>query len=165
MRCRLQRGFSLVTAIFLVVVLAALGVAIVSVTGLQRSGQQVDIQGVRAYQAARAGIEWAAWQTLDPNNALNPVPPGTCGNVPTCPAPSTTLAAGTLAGSLSAFTVVVACSETPTTEGNRQIRVFEITSTASAGAVGTPGYVNRQLIAVLSKCHDPTATAPRCACG
>lgn len=164
MHCRLQRGFSIVTAIFLIVVLAGLGVAIVSVSGLQKSSQQADVQGVRAYQAARAGIEWAAWQWLDPNNALNPDPPGTCLASPTCPA-TTTLPANTLAGSLAPFTVVVDCSVTPATEGNRQIRVFDITSTASTGAVGTPGYVNRQVRAILSKCHDPTATAPQCACG
>jgi MSHA biogenesis protein MshP len=157
----LQRGFSIVTAIFLIVVLALLGVYIVSITGLQQSGQQVDLQGVRAYQAARAGIEWAAYQALDPNNTLNPA---TCGTAfVTCPASPTTLPA--LAGSLSPFTVTVTCGETATTEGGREIRVFAITSTASTGTVGTTGYVNRQLQATLSKCHDSTAAAPRCACG
>lgn len=151
------------TAVFLVVVLALLGVFIISVTGLQQSSQLVDLQGVRAYQAARAGIEWAAFQVLDPNNTLNPVPPGTCATLPACPAASTTLP--TLAGSLSAFTVTVTCAATATTEGNRDIRVFAITSTATAGTVGTTGYVNRQLQATMSKCLDPTATAPRCSCG
>ena len=68
---RRQRGFSIVTAIFLMVVLALLGAFIVSVTGLQQSSQQLDVQGVRAYQAARAGIEWGACQVLDPSNTLN----------------------------------------------------------------------------------------------
>lgn len=157
-----QRGFSIVTAIFLVVVLALLGVFIVSVTGLQVSSQQQDVRGARAYQAARAGIEWAAWQVLDPNNALNPA---TCGMPPSCPASPAVLPA--LAGSLAAYSVTVTCASTATTEGNREIRVFRITSTATAGAAGTAAFVNRQLEATLSKCHDPTATAtaPRCACG
>ena len=162
-RIQLQRGFSIVTAIFLIVVLALLGVFIVSVVGIQQSSQQIDLQGVRAYQAARAGIEWAAFQVLDPNNALNPVPPGTCATLPACPAPSTTLPA--LAGSLSPFTVTVTCGETATTEGNREIRVFAIVSTATTGTVGTPGYINRQVQATLSKCLDSTALAPRCSCG
>ncbi len=158
---RLQRGFSIVAAIFLIVVLALLGVYIVSVTGIQQSSQQIDLQGVRAYQAARAGIEWAAYQVLDPNNTLNPA---TCGTAfAACPTSPTTLPA--LAGSLSSFTVSVTCSLTSTTEGGRDIRVFAITSTATAGTAGTTGYVNRQLQATLSKCHDPTAAAPRCACG
>ena len=166
-----QRGFSIVTAIFLIVVLAALGVFIVSITGLQQSSQQADLQGVRAYQAARAGIEWAAFQVLDPNNALNPA---TCSPVvmPGCPASPTHLS--TLGGSLSSFTVSVTCAPTVATEGNRDIRVFQITAIACnqpgggapascPGATGT-GYVERQLTATLSKCKDSTAAAPRCSC-
>ena len=158
----LQRGFNIVTAIFLIVVLALLGVYIVSVSGLQQTGVRLDLQGVRGYQAARAGIEWAAFMVLDPNNALNPA---TCTNLPVCPAASTTLPA--LGGSLSPFTVTVACAElgTPATEGNRKIQVYSITSTAITGTVGTTGYINRQLEATLSKCIDTTATVPRCACG
>ena len=154
-----QRGFSVVTAVFLVVVLALLGVFIVRVVVLQQSSQQMDVRGVRAYQAARAGIEWAAWQTLDPNNALNPA---ACGTVPACPAASATLPA--LAGSLSPFTVVVTCTATATTEGTKQVRVFTVSSTATAGTAGTPDFVSRQVQATLSKCHDPAGAPPRCAC-
>jgi len=167
---RTQRGFSIVTAIFLIVVLFALGTFIVSVTGLQQSSQALDVQGVRAYQAARAGIEWGAYQVLDPNNTLNPLP-GTCSplNWPTTCAASTTLP--TLAGSLSPFTVTVTCTESaPTTEGNREVHNYEIVATACnqspcPNPAPATGYVERQLTAVLSKCKDPTATAPRCACG
>lgn len=158
-RVRLQRGFSIVTAIFLIVVLALIGVYMVYITGLQQGSQQIDLQGVRAYQAARAGVEWAAFQVLDPNNTLNPA---TCGTLPSCPAASTTLP--TLAGSLSPFAVVVTCAETSTTEGNRQVKVFAITSTATTGTPGSPGYVNRQVQATMSKCLDPTAATPRCSC-
>jgi MSHA biogenesis protein MshP len=161
---RLQSGFSIATAIFLVVVLALLGVFIVSISSIQQSSQQIDLQGVRAYQAARAGIEWAAFQVLDPNNTLNPA---TCGtafvNCPGGASPSDTPLV--LAGSLATFAVMVHCERTTTTEGNREIRVFAITSTATSGPPGTPGHVNRQLQATLSKCHDPTADPPRCACG
>ncbi len=164
---RAQRGFSIVTAIFLIVVLAALGAFIISVTGVQQASQALDIQGVRAYQAARAGIEWGAYQVLDPNNTLNPA---TCSPVvvmPACPPSPTNLPA--LAGSLSPFTVTVTCTETPTTEANREIRVYEIIATACNQAPcpnGAPasGYVERRITATLSKCKDSTATAPRCAC-
>jgi MSHA biogenesis protein MshP len=159
-----QRGFSIATAIFLIVVLALLGVFIVSIASIQQSSQQIDLQGVRAYQAARAGIEWAAFQVLDPNNTLNPA---TCGtafvNCPGGVSPSDTPLV--LAESLAAFAVLVHCERTTTTEGNRDIRVFAITSTATTGTPGTPGFVSRQLRATLGKCHDPTADAPRCACG
>jgi MSHA biogenesis protein MshP len=172
---RRQRGLSIVTAIFLLVVLALLGAFMLSVTGLQQSSLQLDVQGVRAYQAARAGIEWGAFQVLDPNHTLNPA---TCSPVvlPGCPAASTNLSG--LAGSLSPFTVTVTCSATinaPTTEGNRNVGAYQIIATACNQPVAGPGtcpnptpaagYVERQLQATLSKCKDPTATAPRCTCG
>jgi MSHA biogenesis protein MshP len=166
--CRRQRGFSIVTAIFLLVVLSLLGAFIVSVTGLQQSSQQLDVQGVRAYQAARAGIEWGAWQVLDPNNTI-----GTAA-LPTCPASPTNLSG--LAGSLSPFTVTVTCNaaiNAPTTEGNRNVGAYQIVANAcnqpSAGACpnASPasGYVERQLQATLSKCKDPTAAGPQFSCG
>jgi len=130
--------------------------------------------GVRAYQSARAGMEWGAWQVLDPNNNL----PGFGGtaNLPPCPTTPTNLTG--LGGSLSSFTVTVTCSATinaPTTEGNRNIGAYQIIATACNQPVVGPGtcpnptptggYVERQLQATLSKCKDPTAVSPRFACG
>lgn len=159
-----QRGITLVTAIFLLVVMAMLGAFMLSVTGLQQASSQLDVQGVRAYQAARAGVEWGAWQVLDPNNAI-----GTSA-LPTCPASPTQL---TLAASLSPFTVTVTCSATTTTEGNRNVATYLIVATAcnqpSAGscpnAAPSAGYLERQVQATLAKCKDPTASAPQYACG
>jgi MSHA biogenesis protein MshP len=163
------RGFSIVTAVFLIVVLALLGVFIVSVVGLQQQSQALDVQGVRAYHAARAGMEWAAYRVLDPNNNL----PGVGGtpNLPPCPAPSTDLTG--LAGSLSPFTVTVQCDATinaPTTEGNRNIGAYRIISTACNQAPcpnpsPAAGYVSRQIQATFSKCKDPSAAGPRFVCG
>lgn len=160
-----QAGFSVVTAVFLVVVLALLGAFIVSVSGLQQAGHQLDVQGVRAYQAARAGLEWGAYQVLDPNNTL-----GTPA-LPSCPASPTSLSG--LAQSLSVFTVTVTCSASTTTEGNRNVGTYLLVATACNQPAGgacpnptpAPGYVERQLQAIFSKCKDPTAAAPRFACG
>lgn len=160
-----QRGFTIVTAIFLLVVLAMLGAFMLSVSGLQQSSSVLDVQGVRAYQAARAGVEWGAFQVLDPNNAMGSAA------LPTCPASPTQLT--TLAGSLSPFTVTVTCSATTTTEGNRNVATYLIVATAcnqpSAGSCpnATPsgGYLERQVQATLAKCKDPTASAPQYACG
>jgi len=172
-----QTGFSIIAAIFLLVVLALLGAFIVSVTGMQQSSGQLDVLGVRAYQSARAGMEWGAWQVLDPGNTLNGAGPNTCpaAVMPSCPASPQNLPP--LAGSLSGFTVTVTCAQTAnTTEGNRNVRVFQIVATAcnqpSAGScpnvpppVPTNGYVERQVQASLAKCKDLTAQWPRCACG
>lgn len=165
---RRERGFSIITAIFLVVVLAMLGVFIVSVTGLQQAGTQLDVQGVRAYQAARAGVEWAAFQILTPSASTPPV----------CPASPTNIAG--LGGSLSPFTVTVTCTATAViTEGSRNVRTYQIVSIACNEPAGgsclvagnpipnpTPRYVERQVQVVLSRCNDPDpALAPKFACG
>lgn len=162
-----EYGFSIVAAIFLIVVLALLGTAIVYVTGLQQSGHQLDILGARAYQAARAGIEWGAFQVLDPNNSI-----GTAA-LPVCPTSPTNLTG--LAGSLAPFTVTVTCNATinaPTTEGNRNIGAYRVIANAcnqpAAGACPNAapanGYVERELQATFSKCKDPEAAAPRFPC-
>ena len=64
-------GFSLITAIFILVILASLGAAIVTITGVEQTSSALDVQGSRAYQAAHAGIEWASYQLLI--NQLGPV--------------------------------------------------------------------------------------------
>lgn len=163
-----QAGFSVVAAIFLLVVLAVLSVIIASVTGIQQASSQLDVLGVRAYHAARAGMEWGAHRVLDPNNAL-----AACA-LPTCPVPEPTNLSG-LGGSLLPFTVTVSCTQSAdTTEGNRNVRVFTLVATAcnepSGGACPNAAptindYVSRQLQASVSKCKDPTAAPPRCECG
>ncbi|MDP3037632.1 MAG: hypothetical protein Q8N07_07865, partial [Rhodocyclaceae bacterium] len=56
------RGFAIVSAIFILVVLAALGAFILNISSSQQIGSALDVQGVRAYQAARAGVEWGLYQ-------------------------------------------------------------------------------------------------------
>lgn len=159
---RRARGFSLVTAIFLLVVLAALGGFMVVFTGLQQTTIQADVQGVRAYYAARAGIDWALYRALDPDNTIVTPPSG----VNFAPCPTGTI--NTMTGTLAPYTVVVGCSETPTTEANRNIRIYRITATACNQATcpvapaATPpaGYVERVVEVTVAKCKDPTAAAP-----
>jgi MSHA biogenesis protein MshP len=61
---RHSAGVGLVTAIFLLVVLAGLGVAMVTIFTSQQQSSTLDVQGARAYQAARAGIEWGLFQRM-----------------------------------------------------------------------------------------------------
>ena len=168
-----QSGFSVVAAIFLLVVLAILAVIIASVTGLQQASSQLDILGARAYQGARTGIEWGAYQVLDPNNTLNAAncTSGAGGGPVMSACPATTTLTG-LSGSLAPFAVTVSCTMTAdTTEGNRNVRTYSITATACnqlpgpCPAVPASGeYADRQIQATLSKCWDRTAAAPRCGC-
>ena len=55
---RNSRGFALASAIFILVVLAALAVGITLLTTQSQTGVARDMLGSRAYQAARAGLEW-----------------------------------------------------------------------------------------------------------
>jgi len=61
---RFQAGVGLVTAIFLLVVLAGLGVAAVTLFNAQQASAGADMEGAKAYQAARAGIEWGLYEQL-----------------------------------------------------------------------------------------------------
>src|SRR5471032_1104633 len=91
------RGIGLITAIFILVVLAGLGVAMVSFTTTQSATVAMDVQGERAVQAARAGVEWALYENLI--GGKNP-----CTQSFALPSNST----------LAPFTVTVSCPSTAT---------------------------------------------------
>jgi len=143
---KLQRGFGLVSAIFLLVILASLAAALLTVTSLQHAAAGLDIQGVRAYQAARAGAAWGMYRVLDADAAPSAV-------LPTCWAGAATV---TLGGSLSPFTVTATCAQTSTTELDHDIRVYAILATATFGIPRQPGFVSRQVSVTVSRCANPT---------
>lgn len=71
----LQRGFAAVAAVFLVVGLAALGAFMVSFSNAQHLTSAQDVQGSRAYWAARAGLGWGlASLTADTTACPSPNP-------------------------------------------------------------------------------------------
>ena len=57
-------GFAIVSALFIIVALAALGAFIAVVSGGQQIGSAYDLNGARAYYAARSGAEWGAGLAL-----------------------------------------------------------------------------------------------------
>lgn len=132
-----QNGFALVTAIFILVVLAGLGAAMVTISTSQHTTVAMDVQSTRAYQAARAGIEWGAYQALQ-----TPLPAGF-----TCPAAAASYTMIPLTG----FTTTVTCSSTTHSEGANTVTMFLLTSTATYGSAGTSDYVARQLQARVTK--------------
>jgi MSHA biogenesis protein MshP len=105
-----QRGFTAVAAVFILVVLTALGAFILSVGTGQQIGSALDVQGVRVYEAARSGVEWGLYRQLRDGN---------------CAASSSFTPA---APTLTAYTVTVACTATPGTNGGPT--VWTVTSTA-----------------------------------
>ena len=135
----MQKGFSIITAIFLLVVLSFLGVAMVTFSTTQHQSSAMDVMGSRAYQAARAGIEWAAFGIT--NTAAGAVWAG-------CAAP----APPALGGTLAPFAVAVVCVSAPFTEGTTVGTVYTLTSTATAG--GAPGnldYIERVITVTLAR--------------
>lgn len=131
-----QGGFALAAAIFLLVVLASLGAFMMHFSSVQQVTSTQDFNGTRAYQAARAGMEWGTYQILKNS--------GSCAGSTTLPA---------LAGSLAGFSIVVTCSPvTPQpTEGVTVINLYQLTSTASIGTLGSSNYVERRLQATVEK--------------
>jgi MSHA biogenesis protein MshP len=106
-----------------------------------------DEQSTRAYQAARAGVEWGAYQVLR-NSA------GTFAAT-TCPAGgSTTLSVGTLGAPAGAFAATVQCTRTLETEGGVSVRMYALKSTGcnQSPCPGTPAatYVERQLQLIVA---------------
>jgi MSHA biogenesis protein MshP len=125
-----QRGFSIVSAIFLLVVLSALGAFMATFSSVQHVTSALDVRGAQAYQAARTGIEWGTYRVLRNSScagsqALNDVP---------------------------GFIVTVTCVASASyTEGVTPVTAYQITATASSGTVGGIGYVERQLQATVSR--------------
>lgn len=126
----LQRGFAAIAAVFLLVVLAALGAYMVSVSNTQQLNSAQDLQGSRAYWAARAGLEWG----------IASLPPG-----------STACWASVPPAAIEGFTLAVSCTMSSYTEGTATVYIFRVTSRASTGAVGTVGFVEREVAASLER--------------
>lgn len=121
-----QQGFSLVSAIFLLVVLAGLGVYAVRINTLQQQTVTAGLRGAQAFHAARTGVAWGAYRAL---------------NAGTCAAATLNLTEGATAG----FRVSVQCSQSTHTEGAATVRVFVFDVRAEAGVYGGPDYVSRRV--------------------
>lgn len=136
-----QKGFALVSAIFLVVVLSMLGAFMLNISSMQHIASAQDVDGSRAYRAARMGMEWASATIC---NGAGCATPRT-----TCPAASTTLTEKP-----DGFTVTVSCVVNSFNEagvsGDIVRNMFTIDSVATnAGAVGGISKIERRFRAEL----------------
>lgn len=116
-----QSGFSIVTALFILLVLAVLGGIMATMSGVQSRTTLWAFQGAQAYHAARSGLEWGIAKDLAD---------GAC-------------AAATFA--VGDFTVTVSCTQESFEEGNQTYNVYHLTSLAEWGAYGSGDYVSRVL--------------------
>lgn len=131
-------GFSLVGTVFIITVLAALAVFLITIGTTQRATSTLSIQGARAWAAALSGKEWAVHQVL---------------TTTACPAAGPhALSGGALGG--FAFTVN-GCAATAVTEGASSYNVFNITVTATSGSAATGDLVTRTIAASVTDAPAP----------
>lgn len=115
-----QSGFAAIAAIFLVVALAALGGFMLTFSNTQQLTSAQDVQGTRAYWAARAGLEWAIVNSATATAAAA----ADCTTTATPPA------------TIEDFNMVITCARVGHVDGDN-INIFQITATASVGT--SPG--------------------------
>jgi len=130
MRYRHQNsGFTLVQAIFIIVVLGLLGSFMVTMFGVQSRTTTLAHQGIRAYYAAQSGLEWAKNRTLDTDN---------CTAVNTAPSDWD--------NDFSNYVVNVSCNSETYEEGNKRIKWFRLNATAEYNvSPDSPDYVQRKV--------------------
>ncbi len=143
-----QRGFTMMSMLFILVALAAMGVALASLSQRQQLGSAGELAAAKAYQAALAGLEWGSFQILRPSGQP------ACFGIKNFVAPD----------QLSDFTVTVSCVRTPgsgtVNDGDAQLAFYVLTATACNipsggscpnGATTEPAYAERQLSRSLVK--------------
>jgi MSHA biogenesis protein MshP len=137
----------MMSMLFILVVLAALGTALASLSQRQHMGSAGELNAARAYQAAFAGLEWGSHQILRG------------GVQPACFATRSFV----LPDQLKDFTVSITCTRTPssgTVADDGQTHAFytlvatacNIASSGSCpnGATTEPAYAERQLTRTIS---------------
>jgi MSHA biogenesis protein MshP len=141
-------GFTMMSMLFILVALAAMGVALASLSQRQQLGSAGELAAARAYQAALAGLEWGSFQVLRASGQ------------PACFATRNIA----LPDRLSDFTVTVSCTRTPgagtVNDGDTALAFYDLVATACnipsggacvSGSSAEPAYAERQLSRSLAK--------------
>lgn len=126
-----QHGFTLVIAVFLLVVLSLASSMMINLSGVQRRTSVFALLGERAYYAARSGVQWGIHQALASG----------------CPA-TTTL--NLSEGGLNGFDVTVSCTSSSHTEGSTTTTTYVIDAVSEYGSYGDQDYVKRSMQSVVT---------------
>lgn len=126
-----QRGFGLVAAMFLIIVIAAVIAVMWRLSVTQSATNTLSLQQARAFQAARAGLEYGIARSLaNPSQACSSF-------------------------NLEGFQVVVICDppvlQSDVPEEGRNLVFHRVEATATYGSPGEPDYTYRQLTAVVER--------------
>ncbi|MDP2133450.1 MAG: hypothetical protein Q8J99_07575 [Sulfuritalea sp.] len=122
-RRQAQRGAGIIAALMVTLLIGGMAVVLARMTATQAISFALDERGVRAYWAARAGLEWGSYQ-----RAIN----SSC-------AASTVVAMPVTAVSLSEYQVTVTC----TGSGPYLLTATAICKPAECGGPGAATYVER----------------------
>jgi MSHA biogenesis protein MshP len=128
-----SRGVAVISAIFLLVVLAALGAFMVTFSNTQQLTSAQDVRGTQAYWAARAGIDWAIPQVIASGSCPTATPTFTVNN----------------------FAVETSCSTSSFNDGVA-LTLIRVTALACqpgpcGAGVGSLSYVERSLSVTVEK--------------
>jgi MSHA biogenesis protein MshP len=142
------RGFTMMSMLFILVALAALGVGLASLSQRQQLGSAGELAAAKAYQAALAGLEWGSYQILSASGQ------------PACFATKSIVPPD----KLSDFTVTVSCTRTPSSgtvaDGAQTLAFYQLVATACNlasggvcpnGGTAEPTYTERQLERTVSR--------------
>jgi MSHA biogenesis protein MshP len=121
---RRHRGFALIGALFVLVVLAALGAFAVRINMTQQHDADLELQQLRAEAALNSGVEYAATQLLAPG--------GNCGSL-----------ANLNLGGYSVTFNSLPCAQAAYVVNGAPVNVYTVTVTSSRGVYGTPEFVSR----------------------
>jgi MSHA biogenesis protein MshP len=143
-----RHGFTMMSMLFILVVLAALGTALAALSQRQQLGSAGELAAAKAYQAAVAGLEWGSYQVLTGASA-----PG-CFSARNIQMPD----------QLADFTVTITCTRTPSTgtvsDGGTALVFYELVATACNitaggacpnGSTSEPTYTERQMARTVSR--------------
>lgn len=140
-----QAGFSIVMAIFILVVLSLLGGYMVKLSGVQHATSSFAIQGSRAYQAARAGISWSVARLSAT---------GDCNDITSASPMSFT--------DINGFSVTLGCNIDTEFEAAKDLGIYQLTALSQSGAYNSANYISRNI--ELSICLDITNLASILSC-
>lgn len=130
---RANSGFSLITAIFILVIVATLAVFMVTIGTVQQQTSVLSILSTRALFAADSGVQWAIHSVLTNSN---------------CSAfPANYVLNG---GSSNGYQIKATCVATTYMESPDTYNVYRLSVTASLGNLGNADFVSRTIVAKVT---------------
>ena len=122
------KGFSLVAAIFILVVFSLVGTYALDLSTRMATASELSVDGIRAVFASKSALEWATYQIV-----TNPA---------SCFSPTTF---NFTQQGLNHFNTQVSCTSASYTEGGSTFNIFGLTAVSSRGVTTDYDYITRTL--------------------